>query len=115
MRDSVILVTRNGLGHTEFVDLEFGMVMLDKLFHTFERSAERPTAICFYTEGVKVALRDSTCATSLQMLKTLGVSLSACESCVNYYGFDPNSLVADVVGIVQIVQQMSTASKVIAV
>jgi intracellular sulfur oxidation DsrE/DsrF family protein len=115
MQDTVILVTRNGLGSTEFADAEFGVVMLEKFLHTLERQPVKPSAVCFYTEGVKAALQDSPCATSLRLLKGLGVSLIACETCVNYYGIDPAHLAADLGGMPWILQQIATARKVVTI
>ena len=53
MDDTVILVTRGGLGTTRPEDEGFGVEMLEKLFHTLEKVSRKPKAICFYTEGVR--------------------------------------------------------------
>ena len=54
MKDAVILVTKRGLGTTSAEDAAFGSEMLEKLVHTLEVMEDKPKAICFYTEGVKL-------------------------------------------------------------
>jgi hypothetical protein len=115
MQDTVILVTRSGLGHTDAADAEFGTDMLDKFFHTLERQPHKPKAICFYTEGVKVVVRGSPFEVGLKLLAGLGVRLVVCETCVKYYGLEQKVAVGEVGGMPEIVNLMSEAKKVITV
>ncbi len=73
MSKTVILVTRQGLGTTAPEDADFGLEMLDKFFHTLERQAEKPHAICFYTDGVHLLAAGSALVLSLKLLESLGV------------------------------------------
>ncbi len=115
MQDTVILVTKDTLGSTSPADSEFGAEMLDKFFHTLERQALRPKAICFYTEGVKTLVNGSPYTTSLRLLAGLGVQLVVCESCAKYYGVEQQLAVGEIGGMLAIVKLMSEASKVITV
>lgn len=115
MRDTVILVTKPGLGTTGGTDTDFGTEMLDKFFHTLERTPERPTAICFYTEGVKAVAHGSPFELGLKLLAGLGVRLIVCESCLKYYGLEQELAVGEISGMPEIVRQMSEAAKVITV
>ena len=115
MQDTVILVTRLGLGWTDGADSEFGVEMLDKLFHTLERQPSKPKAICFYTEGVKAVVKGSPFEVGLKLLAGLGVRLVVCETCVKYYGLDDQLAVGEVGGMPDIVKLMSEAGKVITV
>ena len=115
MNKTVILVTRQGLGSTLPEDAEFGLEMLDKFFHALERQREKPFAICFYTEGVKLLVPDSTVVLSLQLLEKLGVRIVACQTCVNQYGLQDQLAVGEVKGLLEIVQLMAQADKVITV
>lgn len=115
MNRTVILVTRPGLGTTLPADADFGLEMLDKFFHTLERLADKPLAICFYTEGVKVLEQGSPVVLGLKLLESLGVSIVACQSCVNRYGLQDRIAVGRIGGMPDIVQLMNQADKVITI
>jgi intracellular sulfur oxidation DsrE/DsrF family protein len=115
MNKTLILVTRQGLGTTAPEDAEFGLDMLDRFFHTLERQPEKPYAICFYTEGVKLLVPGSTVELGLKLLRKLGVRIVACQTCVNQYGLQDQLAVGEVGGLSDIVQLMSQADKVITV
>ncbi len=88
MKDAVILITKPSLGTTSEDDAVFGLEMLDKFLHSLESLADKPTAICFYTEGVKATADDLSLALGLRLLGRLGIRLVACGSCLDYYGID---------------------------
>jgi hypothetical protein len=115
MQDTVILVTRPGLGSTAPADAEFGREMLDKFFHTLERQPNKPKAICFYTEGVKAVVRGSPFEVGLKLLQGLGVRMIVCGSCVKQYGLEEKLAVGEVGGMPDIVKLMCEAHKVITV
>jgi intracellular sulfur oxidation DsrE/DsrF family protein len=115
MKNSVILVTKPGLGATAAEDADFGVDMLDKLFHTLETQPEKPTAICFYTEGVRMVVAGSPVVLSLKLLASQGIRLAICQSCLERYGLLDQVAVGDVIGMKQIVQLMAEAEKVITV
>lgn len=115
MKDTVIVITRQGLGTTAPADQAFGLRMLDLFLHVLESQAEKPKAICFYTEAVKLVARGSPLEQSLQLLARLGVRLVACRTCVDEYGLQDRIAVGEVVGMTEIVRLMTEAAKVITV
>ncbi len=115
MQKTVILVTRQGLGTTRPEDADFGLDMLDKFFHALERQPQKPLAICFYTEGVRLLVPDSPVLLGLQLLARLGVRIVACQSCINHYGLQDQLPLGEVKGMVEITQLMAQADKVITV
>ncbi len=115
MQDTVIVVTRAGLGTTSASDDAFGLDMLDKFFHTLEKQADKPTAICFYTEGVKLLAPDSPLALSLKLLERQGIRLLACQTCLDYYQLGEDMVAGQRNSIVEIVQLLGSAGKVITV
>ncbi|MCA9262422.1 MAG: DsrE family protein [Planctomycetales bacterium] len=115
MQNTVILVTKPYLGSVESGDAEFGAEMLDKFFHTLESRKERPTAICFYTEGVKALAVGSPLETGLRLLQGLGVKLAVCGSCADRYGVADKLAVGEIVGMPGIVEWMAQAEKVITI
>ena len=78
----VLLITKTWLGHVAEADRAFGAAMLDKFLHTLEASPEKPAAICFYTEGVKLVASGSPVLLSLKVLADAGVRLLVCQSCL---------------------------------
>ena len=115
MNNTVIVITKPCLGTTSQDDSEFGLEMLEKLFHTLERLSIKPTGICFYTEGVKAVAQGSPIEISLKVLESLGVQLIICETCLKHYGLEGELAVGKIASMVDIVRMMSEADKVITV
>jgi sulfur relay (sulfurtransferase) complex TusBCD TusD component (DsrE family) len=115
MNDTVIIITKQGLGTTSAEDSVFGIEMLDKFFHELERQSVKPKAICFYTEGVKVATQGSPIEISLKLLERLGVQLIICRTCLEHYGLESELVIGTVGGMVDIVRMLSEAEKVITI
>ena len=103
MQDTVIVVTRCGLGTTAPEDAAFGGQMLDKFFHTVEKTGTRPRAICFYTEGVRCVVEGSPVLLGLQLLEGLGVRIVACGTCLEHYGLKDRVAVGEIGGMDAIV------------
>lgn len=115
MKNTVIIVTKPGLGTTSAEDSEFGMEMLDKFFHTLEKQGEKPAAVCFYTEGVKAAVAGSPIEISLKLLQRLGVRVIICETCLRHYGIELESAIGTVGGMTEIVKAISQAEKLVTI
>lgn len=113
--NTLILVTRNSLGTVSPGDESFGVEMLDKFFHTLESQQEKPLAICFYTEGAKVVCEGSPHVLSLKLLEGLGVRLVTCQTCLDHYGIADQVAVGGTGGMVEIVEIIESASKVVTV
>ena len=115
MKNAVILVTRAGFGTTADSDSGFGLEMLDKFCHALEGRAERPRAICFYTEGVQLLKPGSPVELSLKLLERTGVAFYACQSCLDHYEITSDLVAGQRSNMVEIVQLMTDADKVITV
>lgn len=114
-KKTVILVTRAGLGKTTKGDEAFGSEMLDKFFHTLESQPLKPHAICFYTEGARVACEGSPHLLGLGLLAGLGVRLVTCRTCLEHYGLAAELAVGEAGGMVEIVSLLNEADTVITV
>jgi len=112
---TVILVTKTVLGAVAPGDENFGAEMLDKFLHTLESRTDRPFAICFYTEGAKVACEGSPHLLTLKLLEGLGVRLVTCQTCLHHYGLADQVAVGGTGGMVEIVGLIESASKVVTV
>jgi peroxiredoxin family protein len=114
-QNTVVLVTRNGLGSVQTDDQAFGVAMFDKFIHTLESSPEKPQAMCFYTEGVYLACEGSPALLGLQLLRGLGVRIVVCQTCLEHYGLKEKLRVGEVGGMTEIVSIMNAAEKVLTV
>jgi intracellular sulfur oxidation DsrE/DsrF family protein len=115
MRRIVVLVTRDGLGHVRPGDSQFAIEMLERFLHALESRAERPHAICFYTEGVRVVCKESPALLSLRLLEGMGVRLVVCKTCLERFGLMETVTVGEVGTMNDIVALMTNADSVITV
>jgi hypothetical protein len=115
MAGTVILVTKETLGTVAEADRAFGLEMMDKLLHSLEGEDEKPSAICLYTEGVRLACRGSQVLLGLQLLAGLGVAVVSCRSCLERYGLVDAVAVGEVGNMKQIASMLLAAGKVITV
>jgi hypothetical protein len=108
--DTVILITRNGMGHAD-------QTLQHKLMGTYLKLLDDhnilPGAICFYTEGVHLAVEGSPVLESLRSLENKGVRLILCSTCLNYFNLTGQVRVGIVGGMGDILEAQRLASKVI--
>lgn len=110
--DTVILITRNGMG-------EAVQELQHKLIYTYLKLLDEhsilPGAICFYTEGVHLTVEGSPVLEILQSLERRGVRLILCSTCVNYYNLANQVKVGIVGGMGDILEAQRQAAKVITI
>jgi hypothetical protein len=110
--ETAILVTRNGMGHAE-------PALQIKLITTYLKLLDEhdilPAAICFYTEGVKLAVAGSPVLDSLRSLEAKGVHLILCSTCLSYYNLVGDVKVGIVGGMTDILEMQRRAGKVISI
>ncbi len=70
MKDTVILVTRYGMGHSQLADLP--LKLIEKYFNLLLQGNELPKVICFYTDGVKLTVIGSPVLRSTEGIGTQG-------------------------------------------
>jgi sulfur relay (sulfurtransferase) complex TusBCD TusD component (DsrE family) len=108
--DTVIVISRNGMGEAD-------QVLQHRLIVTYLTLLDEhnilPGAICFYTEGVYLAMDSSPVLDVLQSLERKGVRLILCSTCVNYYNLTERIKVGIVGGMGDIIEAQRRASKVI--
>jgi hypothetical protein len=108
--DIVILIPRNGMGEAE-------QTLQQKLIGTYLKLLDEnnilPGALCFYTEGVYLAVEGSPVLESLQSLERKGVRLILCSTCLNYFHLTDQVRVGIVGGMGDILEAQRMAAKVI--
>lgn len=109
----VLIFKSNGMGMTSEQPL------MDKLTKTFlsliQQNSNLPRAICFYTEGVKLACEGSPVLDELRSLEAMGVRLILCQTCLDYFGLMDKVQLGIVGGMGDIITAMSQADSVVTV
>ena len=110
--DTVLLVTRNGMGDAEFA---LQQTLIAKYFSLLNENNILPGVICFYTEGVKLAISGSPVLTQLKELEKKGVHLILCGTCLAFYELTDQVQVGIVGGMTDIIEAKFRAKKVISI
>ena len=111
--DIVIVFKTNGLGDTNVQALK------EKLAKSYLNLALQmeplPKAICFYTDGVRLACEGSPVLEELNALEHKGVHLILCQTCLDTFGLAEEVQVGIVGGMGDIITAMWQADKVLTV
>ena len=110
MSDTVLLITREGMGSAE---LQLQHKLIDTYLRLILEGEMLPNAICFYTEGVKLVVEGSPLLERLGQVEQAGVRLIVCSTCLGYYGLSESVKVGIVGGMGDIIEAQARASKVI--
>jgi sulfur relay (sulfurtransferase) complex TusBCD TusD component (DsrE family) len=110
MKNTVILITNNGMGHAEE---KLQHTLAAKYFELLLQNNSLPVALCFYTTGVKLVCEGSPVIEQLHSLEQKGVHLIVCSTCLNYYGLTEKVEAGIVGGMGDIIEAQVKADKVI--
>jgi intracellular sulfur oxidation DsrE/DsrF family protein len=108
--DTVLLITRNGMGHAE---PELQLKLMGTYFKLLDENNYLPSAICFYTDGVRLAVEGSPVLEQLKSLETKGVRLILCSTCLGYFNLTEKVAVGIVGGMTDILEAQWRAGKTI--
>ena len=108
--ETVLLITRNGMGEAEPV---LQLKLIGTYLRLLDEGAVQPAAICFYTEGVRLAVTGSPVIAVLKSLETKGVRLILCSTCLDYFGLRDQVAVGIIGGMTDIIEAQRRAGKVI--
>jgi intracellular sulfur oxidation DsrE/DsrF family protein len=108
---TVLVLKTNGMGTTDEQPLK------EKLLKTYLNLVSQmqplPKAVCFYTDGVKLACEGSPVLEELAGLEGRGVRLVLCQTCLDYFGLAEKVRVGIVGGMGDIITAMWEADKVV--
>lgn len=110
--DTVILVTRNGMGDAEPA---LQQKLITTYFKLLDENNILPAAICFYADGVKLVVDGSPVLDPLRSLEARGVHLILCSTCLGYFNLTDQVKVGIVGGMTDIIAAQFQASKVISI
>ena len=112
MKNTIILVTNNGMGKG---DLALQHKLAAKYFELLTQNTHLPAAICFYTDGVKLAVTVSPVIEQLKALEAKSVHIILCSTCLDFYGLSKEVQVGIVGGMTDIIEAQANAAKVITI
>jgi hypothetical protein len=110
--ETVILVTRNGMGEA---DPALQLKLITTYFKLLDESNSLPAVICFYTDGVRLVVDGSPVLESLKSLEAKGVRLILCSTCLNFFNLIDQVCVGIVGGMTDIIEAQRLAGKVISI
>jgi hypothetical protein len=108
--DTVILITRNGMGEA---DQTLQLRLIGTYLRLLDEHDILPGAICFYADGVRLSVEGSPVLEILQSLERKGVHLILCSTCLNYFNLLDKVKVGIVGGMGDILEAQQLAAKVI--
>lgn len=112
MKDTVILVTVNGMGNgPEALQQQ----LTAKYFELLLMQESLPSAVCFYTDGVKMVVEGSPVLEKLHALESRGVRIIVCSTCLNYFELADKVRAGIVGGMGDILEAQARAEKVITI
>ena len=110
MNGTVLLITKNGMGSA---DESLQLTLIAKYFELLALQPDLPAAICFYTDGVRLACEGSSVLAQLQTLESKGVRLVLCSTCLSYLNLADQVQVGITGGMGDILEAQMKAEKVI--
>jgi hypothetical protein len=108
--ETVILITRNGMGEA---DLTLQQKLISTYLKLLNDNNTLPSVICFYTDGVRLAVKGSPVIDLLKSLEAKGVRLILCSTCLGYFNLTDQVEVGIVGGMTDILEAQRRAGKVI--
>jgi selenium metabolism protein YedF len=105
-----ILITDEGMGKG---DHKLQLKLINNYLRILNENNVLPAAICFYADGVKLAVEGSPVLEELRSLEEKGVWLVVCQTCLNHYELNQKVQVGIVGGMTDIIEAQWRADKVI--
>lgn len=96
-------------------DFTLGRNLARMFLYTLEKDNNLPTTIVLMNSGIKLAVEDDQCITTLKALAGRGVEILVCGTCLDYYGLLDELKVGTVGNMYDITQSFIKAGKTITV
>ena len=107
---TVIVIAANGMGRA---DVALQQTLIAKYLSLLDDVEPLPSALCFYTEGVRLVAEGSPVLALLRRLEERGVELIVCRTCLEALGLVEQVRVGRVGGMADILDAQMHAEKVI--
>jgi selenium metabolism protein YedF len=106
----IILISTDVLGKG---DRKLGETLMEAFIYTLVDAKPSPRKIILLNEGVKLATSGSTVLEALEILHNRGVEISSCGTCINFYQLQDKLKIGTITNMVEVVESLSNADKVI--
>ena len=107
---TLILVNRDGMGQAE---PQLQHKLLGTYLTLLDSNGMLPGAICFYADGVKMAVEGSPVVDVLKSIESKGVPVILCKTCLDFFGLADKVRVGIIGGMTDIIAAQWQAEKVI--
>lgn len=105
-----LVINNDGMGKT---DPDLAHKLVTTYLNLLDLDDRLPRAICFYAEGVKLAVTGSPVLEELRSLAAKGVDLIVCTTCLNHFELLDELQVGTAGGMKDIIEAQWQADKVI--
>jgi sulfur relay (sulfurtransferase) complex TusBCD TusD component (DsrE family) len=109
-QNTIIIFRDNGMGSA---DLALKHKLAATYLNLLLENDQLPAAICFYTDGVKLAVEGSPVLELLKNIESRGTRLILCSTCLKYFDLSDQVQVGIVGGMGDIIEAQLRAEKVI--
>lgn len=109
-RGLVIYIASEGVGRG---DDELGRILMVAYLDTLSQLAREISHLIFMNSGVKLAVEGSPVLEQIENLKSMGVQVLSCGTCLNFFGVIEKLRVGTVSNMMSILEILSKAKKVL--
>jgi selenium metabolism protein YedF len=106
----VIIVGTDKLGNG---DDKLGAALMKSYMYALSESEVKPETMLFLNGGVKLTTEGSEVIDSLNALKSHGVEIMSCGTCLDFYGLKEKLVIGSVTNMYTIVEKMNNSSNTI--
>lgn len=107
-----ILITSEFLGRG---DDELGATLMGSFLRKLSSAEDLPKEIIFYNSAVKLLAEGSSVLDAIELLAKKGVGLTACGTCVNFYGLASKMEPVNIGDMAGIIAELMAAEHVVTV
>ena len=93
MQHDVILIGSTGLGSA---DPQLGGLILANFLRLLGERPEKPECIILWNDGVKIALEGSIWIDHLKNLRSQGVRIVSCRTCIEFFGLEGQTAAGEI-------------------
>lgn len=109
-RSMVVCISSEALGRG---DDELGRRLMDSYLDTLAQFAQRISHLIFINTGVRLVIEGSPVLDEIQDLEGMGVRVLSCGTCLNHFGIAERVKVGSISNMMEILEILSKAAKVI--
>jgi len=92
---------------------DLGKLLLKGYINTIEQLERLPQEIICYNSGVALAIKGSDTAKSLKKIEGLGVKISLCGTCVDFFGLKDNLEVGSISNMLYIAEKLAADIRIV--